>query len=56
LRVEAENATVLAFAHEDAKGFVQKIAILEGELVAERQAWEVSKREHRDEFEELTLL
>jgi hypothetical protein len=35
--VEAENATVLASACKDAESFVQKIALLESELVAERR-------------------
>jgi hypothetical protein len=35
LRVETENAAALASASEDAKGFVRKIALLEGKLVAE---------------------
>jgi hypothetical protein len=30
--MEAENAVALASAHEDAKGLVRKIALLEGEL------------------------
>jgi hypothetical protein len=37
-RVEAENAVVLAFACEDAKGIVWKIALLEGELAEEHWA------------------
>jgi hypothetical protein len=55
-RAKAENAMMLASAHEDAKGLVRKIALLEGELAAERQAGEVSEREHREKFEEHTLL
>jgi hypothetical protein len=54
--VEAENAAALASASEDAEGFVRKIALLEGELVAERPAQEVFERERREQFEELTLL
>jgi hypothetical protein len=34
-RMEAENAAALASAREDVKGFVRKIALLKGELVAE---------------------
>jgi hypothetical protein len=34
-RVEVENAATLASAHEYAEGFVWKIALLEGELVAD---------------------
>jgi hypothetical protein len=56
LRVEVENATVLASAHEEAGGFVQKITLLEGELAAERWARVVSGRERREQFEKLTLL
>jgi hypothetical protein len=54
--VEVENTVVLSFAREDAKGFVSKIALIEGELAVEHQAWEVSGREHREQFQELTLL
>jgi hypothetical protein len=55
-RVEVENATVLASAREDVKGLAWKIALLEDELGAEPRAQEVSEREHREQFEELTLL
>jgi hypothetical protein len=55
-RVEVENAVTLASAHEDVEGFVQKITLLEGELAAERRAQEMSKRERREQLEELTLL
>jgi hypothetical protein len=55
-RVESENAVALAFACEDAKGFVQKNALLESELVVVHRAREVSERERREQFEELTLL
>jgi hypothetical protein len=44
-RAEAEKATVLVSAHEDAKGFVLKTALLEDGLAAGHQAWEVSERE-----------
>jgi hypothetical protein len=36
-RVEAENATALASACEDAEGLAQKVALLEGELAEARQ-------------------
>jgi hypothetical protein len=36
--VEVESATALDSAHEDVEGLVQKIALLEGELVEARQA------------------
>jgi hypothetical protein len=55
-RVKAENVAALASAREDAEGFALKIALLEDELTAERQARVVSEREHREQFEELTLL
>jgi hypothetical protein len=55
-RVEVENIMVLASTREDAEGFVRKIAHLEGDLVVEHQAREVSERESRVQFEELTLL
>jgi hypothetical protein len=54
-RVEVENTVALAFARDDAEGFVQKISLLEGELVVERVR-EASERERREQFEELTLL
>jgi hypothetical protein len=37
-RVEAANTMALASASEDAKGFVRKISLLEGELASEHQA------------------
>jgi hypothetical protein len=43
LRIEAENAATLAFAHEDAEGLVWKITLLEGELTDERRAHELAK-------------
>jgi hypothetical protein len=56
LKVEAETATTLAYACEDVEGFARKIALLEDELAAERWARQVSKRERREQFEELNLL
>jgi hypothetical protein len=35
--VEAENAVVLGSVYEDVEGFVQKIALLQSELVVKRQ-------------------
>jgi hypothetical protein len=55
-RAEVENTTVLASAREDVEGLVRKIALLEGELVVEHWAWEVSKRERWEQFKELKLL
>jgi hypothetical protein len=55
-RAEAENAAVLASAREYAEGFAHKITLLEDKLTAEHQSWEVSERECREQFEELTLL
>jgi hypothetical protein len=55
-RAEVENAATLASASEDAEGFACKIALLEDELAMECQAREVSEREHREQFMELTLL
>jgi hypothetical protein len=46
-RAKVENAMALASTREDVEGFVQKITLLEDDLVAERQAREVSKRERR---------
>jgi hypothetical protein len=50
LRVEVETSTTLASTREDAKGFAQKITLLEDELVTERRAREVCKMEHREQF------
>jgi hypothetical protein len=55
-RAEAENATLFAFAREDAEGFACNITLLEDELVAERGAQEVSEMERWAQFEVLTLL
>jgi hypothetical protein len=55
-RVEAENPMMLTSGHDDAKGLAQKITLLEDELAAERRSWEVSERERREKFKELTLL
>jgi hypothetical protein len=55
-RVKAKNAVVLASAREDVEGLIRKIALFEGELVAEYQAQEVSERERLEQFEELTIL
>jgi hypothetical protein len=55
-RAEAKNSMTLAYAHEDAKVFARKVTLLEDELTAERRAQEVSKREHQEQFKELTLL
>jgi hypothetical protein len=49
-RVEAKNAAALASSHEVVKGSAHKIALLEDKLVMERQAREVSEREHREQF------
>jgi hypothetical protein len=55
-RAKAKNAVVLASAREDAEGLIRKIALFEGELVAEYQAQEVFERERLEQFEELTIL
>jgi hypothetical protein len=55
-RAKVENAMALASSCEDAKGLAQKIALLEDELAAECQAWEVSEREHQEQSEEFTIL
>jgi hypothetical protein len=55
-RAEVENVTALASAREAVEGFVQKISLLEDDLVMERQARVVSEREHQVQFDELTLL
>jgi hypothetical protein len=65
-RMEAENTVVLASSHEDAKGHVRKITLLEldeensrglSDTVADAEHWwEVSEREHQEQFEKLTLL
>jgi hypothetical protein len=55
-RAEVENATALASTREDVEGLARKITLLEDELAAELQAREVSERERREQFKELTLL
>jgi hypothetical protein len=50
------NATALASTREDVEGLARKITLLEDELAAELQAREVSERERREQFKELTLL
>jgi hypothetical protein len=42
-RAKAENTTALASAHEDAEGLVRKITLLEGGLVEECRAQELSE-------------
>jgi hypothetical protein len=54
--MEEDNTVTLASARENAEGSIQKIALHEGELAAERQTREASERECREQFEELTLL
>jgi hypothetical protein len=56
LWAEVENAMALASCCEDAEGFAHKITHIEDKHGAERQAQEVSEREHREKFGELTLL
>jgi hypothetical protein len=51
LRIEAENAAALAFAHEDAEGLVRKITLLEGELTDERRAHELAKENSHGLFD-----
>jgi hypothetical protein len=46
---------VLSSAHANAEDFAWKVILLEDEL-AECRARETSEREHRQHFEELTLL
>jgi hypothetical protein len=40
---EVENVAVLASVWEDAEGFIHKVALLEGELVEARRAWELAE-------------
>jgi hypothetical protein len=47
LRVEAENAAVLAFIREDVEDLVQKIALLKGELAEARRTWVVVEENSR---------
>jgi hypothetical protein len=49
-RVEVENATMLAFAHEDAEGLARKVTLPEDDHTVVRQAQQVSKREHQAHF------
>jgi hypothetical protein len=43
-RVEAENAAMLAYAHEDTEGLVQKVTLPEGELAKEARLERWSRR------------
>jgi hypothetical protein len=63
LRVEVENLMTSASAHEDAKGLVRKVTLLEENTRGLFDAaadvewqWEKSKRERQKQFEELNLL
>jgi hypothetical protein len=53
---EVENSTALSSARADAVDLAWKVILPEDELVEERRARETSEREHREHFEELTLL
>jgi hypothetical protein len=55
-RPEAESATMLTSAREDAEGLARKITLLKDKLAAEHWAQEVSQRERQEQFEELNLL
>jgi hypothetical protein len=55
-QAEAENSAVLSSAHANAEDFAWKVILLEDELAEECRARETSEREHREHFEELTLL
>jgi hypothetical protein len=55
-RAEADNSVELASARDDVEGLTQKIAVLESELAKERRARKMSEREHRDDFDVLTIL
>jgi hypothetical protein len=50
-RVEAGNATTLAYAHEDAHGLAQKVAHLEGELAEACQTQVVAEENSRGLFD-----
>jgi hypothetical protein len=47
---EVKNTVVSASAREDVERLAWKIALLDDELAAERQAREVSERERREQF------
>jgi hypothetical protein len=51
-----ENSIALSSTRADAMDLAQKVVLLEDEIGEERQAWETFEREHRERFEELTLL
>jgi hypothetical protein len=46
-RVEMESATMLTFAHEEAKGLARRIALLEGELAESHRAREMAEENSR---------
>jgi hypothetical protein len=54
-RAEAENGTVPTSAREDAEGLARKVTLREDELATEHWAREMSEREHRALFKELTF-
>jgi hypothetical protein len=43
LKVEAESATTLASAREEAEGHVRRIALLKGDLVEAHHAWNMAE-------------
>jgi hypothetical protein len=45
-RAEVESTVVLASAHEEPEGHVQKVALLEGELAEARRVQEVAKENY----------
>jgi hypothetical protein len=55
-QAEVENSATLFSARVNTEDLARKVILLEDELVEERRAWETSEREHRERFEELTLL
>jgi hypothetical protein len=55
-RAEAENSAALSSARADAEDLVQKVILFEDELAEEHWVRETCEREHRERFEDLTLL
>jgi hypothetical protein len=55
-QAEADNSAVLSSTHSSAEDLAQKVTLLEDKLAEEHRVREASEKEHREHFEELTLL
>jgi hypothetical protein len=55
-QAEADNSTVLSSTHSSVEDLARKVTLLEDKLAVEHRVREASEKEHREHFEELTLL